>query len=106
MNSEIIAAIIGSIAGGFLAAGTGLLVEKYKNASRENRLRELFKTAIIDDLKNALVLFEKVQDDWYKSSLIWFLTLNELRKSRQIYDKHSEHVLLFQWPELRRKIAK
>ena len=106
MSSEIIAAIIGAIVGGFLAAGVGVFVEIYKNTSREKKLRELFKTAIIDDLKNALILFEKIQDDWNKSSLIWFVALNELRKSRQIYDKNSEQILLFESPELRSKISK
>jgi gas vesicle protein len=106
MSAEIIAAIIGAVIGGFLAACAGLIVEWRKGVARENNLSRLFSTAITDDLKNSILLYEKIQEDWSKSSLIWFVTINELRKSRQTYEKYNEHVLLFKSPELRQRISK
>jgi hypothetical protein len=106
MNIEIVSAVIGAVVGGFLAAGAGLLVEYRKNVSREKKLRALFKTAIIDDLKNSLNLYEKIQEEWSKSNLIWFVTLDEIRKSRRIYEKFYEHILLFKSEDLRQKVFK
>lgn len=106
MNPEIIAAIVGAVIGGFLAACAGLIVEWRKGTNREKNLSRLFSTAITDDLKNSISLYEKIQEDWSKSSLIWFVTINELRKSRQTYEKYNEHVLLFKSPELRQRISK
>lgn len=106
MSTEIIAAVIGAVIGGFLAACAGLIVEWRKGATREKNLSRLFSTAITDDLKNSITLYEKIQEDWSKSSLIWFVTINELRKSRQTYEKYNEHVLLFKSPELRQRISK
>lgn len=102
MSHEIIATIIG----GFIAAGAGLLVEFYKDKRKEVKFRKRFATAIKDDLKNSISQYEKIQDDWEKSSLIWFVTINEVRKSRKIYEKYNENILLFESAELRNRISK
>lgn len=106
MNPEVFAAIIGAVVGGLLAGGVGWFIEHNKDNRRQNNLRSLFCTAIKDDLKNSIPLYEKIQEDWSKNSLIWFVTINELRKSRQIFEKHNENILLFKSPDLRRRLSK
>lgn len=106
MYPEITAAIIGAIIGSSISVAAAVYLIKYKQDLQENKQRELFTIAILDDLKNAILLYEKIQEELSKSSLVWFITLQELRKSRQIAEKHNDLVILFKSSELRQKIKK
>lgn len=98
--NEIIAAVVG----GFLAAGTGWLLQNRQEASRIDRARKLMLIGLRDDLKSAVELYDRVLDEWEKSNIVWFTTLNELRESRQIYLKNRELLVLLDREDLRQKI--
>jgi len=82
--------IIAALAGGFLAAGTGWFLQNRLEASRLKRLKQLLIIGISDDLKSSVELYSRVIDEWDKSQIVWFTTLNELRESRQTYLKNRD----------------
>ena len=100
--NEIIAALIG----GFLAAGTGWFLQDRAEASRIKRLKELLIIGITDDLKTSVELYGRVIDEWEKSQIVWFTTLNELRESRQTYLKNRDWMALMKDETLRQKLFK
>lgn len=98
--NEIIAAVIG----GFLAAGTGWFLQSRQEASRLAKTRTLLLVALRDDLKSSIDLYERVEDEWHKSGIVWFTTLNEIRESRQAFVKNREMLVLLEQEELRQRI--
>jgi hypothetical protein len=99
---EIIAAVIG----GFLAAGAGWFLQWRLEAARIKRLKQLLILGITDDLKTSIDLYNRLIDDWDKSQIVWFTTLNELRESRQTYLKNREWLVLINDESLRQKVFK
>ncbi len=104
MSSEILAAIIGAFIGGLFSAGTGYVLIRWQEAARISRARELLTMAICDDLQHSISLYEKIDEEWKKTNLVWFSTLNELRGSRHTYENNRDWVHIFNNPELRREI--
>jgi hypothetical protein len=67
-------------------------------------LNKLFIAAIKDDLANAIPLYEKVKSIGKTQKFIPFESTNGLKKSRQVYEKYSEHLLLIEPYVLRKRI--
>ena len=98
--NELLAAIIG----GFLAAGTGWFLQYRLEAARLKRGYQLLLIGICDDLKASLELYARLLDEWEKTQIVWFTTLNELRESRQIYLKNREWLILVEDEKIRQKV--
>lgn len=98
--NDILAAVIG----GFLAAGTGWLLQTRQELSRMKRLKRLMITGVRDDLKSSDELYARVLDEWDKTQIVWFTTLNELRESRQTYLKNRDWLILFEDEGLRQRV--
>ena len=98
--------IVAALVGGFLAAGTGWFLQVCLEASRLERLKQLLLLGIIDDLKSAAELYGRVIDEWEKSQIVWFTTLNELRESRQTYLRNRDWMVLIKDEALRQKLFK
>ena len=64
--NELIAAIVG----GFLAAGTGWFLQNRQEAARVARTRSLMTLGVTDDLKAAIDLYDRVQDEWEKTHIV------------------------------------
>ncbi len=64
----------------------------------------LLLVALRDDLKSSIDLYDRVEDEWQKSGIVWFTTLNELRESRQSFVKNREMLVLLEEEELRQRI--
>lgn len=100
--SEIVAAVVG----GFLAAGAGWFLQNRLEASRMARMKKLLLVGVMDDLKSSEDLYGRVLDEWDKSGIVWFTTLNELHESRQIYLKNREMLVLLEKEATRQRIFK
>ena len=98
--NEIAAAMVG----GFLAAGTGWFLQTRLEASRLERLKQMMIIGVTDDLKSSADLYDRVLDEWDKTQIVWFTTLNELRESRQTYLKNRDWLVLFDNEALRQKL--
>jgi hypothetical protein len=98
--NEIIAAVVG----GFLAAATGWFLQSRLEASRIARLKKLMIIGITDDLKSSADLYDRVLDEWDKTQIVWFTTINELRESRQTYLKNRDWLVLIKDEVLRQRI--
>ncbi|MBU4262262.1 MAG: hypothetical protein KKC76_10395 [Proteobacteria bacterium] len=98
--------IIAALVGGFLAAGTGWFLQNRIEVSRLKRLKQLLIVGISDDLKSSIELYDRVIDEWEKSQIVWFTTLNELRESRQTYLKNRDWMVLINDEVLRQKLFK
>lgn len=98
--NEIIAAVVG----GFLAAGAGWFLQNRLEASRQKRLAQLFVIGVRDDLKSSVDLYDRVVDEWEKSKTVWFTTINELRESRQTYQKNRDWMVLLKNENLRQRL--
>lgn len=98
--NELIAAVIG----GFLAAGTGWFLQYRLEASRMERTKQLMIVGVSDDLKSSSDLYDRLIDEWEKTQIVWFTTLNELRESRQIYLKNREWLVLLKNETLRQRL--
>jgi hypothetical protein len=96
--------IVSTFIGAFLAAGTGYLFERRRENARMVQARKLLKTAIADDLKYAVSLYDKVVEEWDKTKMVWFATLNEIRESRFTYQNNKDWIHVFDDSELRRRI--
>lgn len=98
--------IIAALVGGFLAAGTGWFLQVRLEASRLKKLKQLLLLGISDDLKSSTELYGRVIDEWGKSQIVWFTTLNELRESRQSYLRNRDWMVLIKDEALRQKLFK
>ena len=97
---ELIAAVVG----GFLAACTGWFLQYRLEASRQKRLAQLFIIGVRDDLKSSVDLYDRLMDEWEKSQTVWFTTVNELRESRQTYQKNRDWLVLLKNESIRQKL--
>jgi hypothetical protein len=104
VSSDVIAALIGALVGGAISLLAGWLLQRNADNRRENRMRELFKTILLDDLNNAEELFGRLRDDLDKTGLVWQVTLNEIYASRDLYWKYKEHLVLID-AKLRKEIS-
>ena len=100
---EILAAILG----GFLSSGggDGYLQTRLEN-TRLKRTRTLLLVGMRDDLNNAIELFNRLSDDWDKSKTVWFTTINEFARSREVYVKNKDWIVLLHDDDLRVKILR
>lgn len=98
--NEIFAAVVG----GFLAAGTGWFLQSRLEASRQKRLAQLFILGVRDDLKSSIDLYDRLMDEWEKSQTVWFTTINELRESRQTYQKNRDWLILLKNESIRQRL--
>lgn len=98
--------IVAALIGGFLAAGTGWFLQARLEKSRLKRLKQLLLLGIADDLKSSAELYARVIDEWEKSQIVWFTTLNELRESRQTYLRNRDWMVLINDEALRQKLFK
>ena len=99
---EILAAILA----GFLAAGTGWFLQTRLENTRLKRLRTLLLVGMRDDLNNAIELLGRLSDDWDKSGVIWFTTINEFTESRAVYVNNKDWITLLHNDDLRIKILR
>lgn len=102
--AELAAAIVAAIIGGFLAGGTGYLLDRKREEEKANLIKRLLVAGITDDLQHSLTLYEKIAEEWDKSRTIWFSTLNELKESRRTYQNNKDWVTLLEDQELRSTI--
>ncbi len=98
--------IIAAVIGGLLAAGAGVLLQNIQEKSRVKRLKQSLVRAIQDDLGLALVLYEKIIDEWDKSQIVWFNTVNELLESRLTVINNRDYLVLFDDDDFRLKVFK
>ncbi|MGZ4958902.1 MAG: hypothetical protein ACXV7J_06600 [Methylomonas sp.] len=98
--------IVAALIGGFLAAGTGWFLQTRLEISRTNKIRELLITGICDDLDHSLDLYEKIEEEWDKTKIVWFSTLDELKESRQTYKDNKNWIVLFGNKDTRKRIFK
>jgi hypothetical protein len=96
--------LLSTFLGAFLAASTGYLFEVLREKKRFNKAKQILRTAICDDLKHSLSLYDKIADEWQKTGTVWFATLNELRESRFSYQNNKDWIHLFDDADLRRRI--
>lgn len=96
--------LLATVVGGFLAAGTGWFLQWPLEVSRLKRTKSLLVVGIVDDLKSSVSLYERLIDEWEKSGIIWFTTLNELRESPQIYLKNRDWLVLVKDEALRQRV--
>lgn len=96
--------IVSTFIGAFLASGTGYLFERRRENARMAQARKLLKTAIADDLKYVISLYDKVAEEWEKTKTVWFATINEIRESRFTYQNNKDWIHVFDDHELRRRI--
>ena len=96
--------VIAALIGGGLAAGTGWFLQVQLEKSRLKRTKKLLTLGIIDDLEQAIHLYERIADEWDKSQTIWFSSLNELKESRQTYQNNKDWILVYDDADLRKQI--
>lgn len=101
---EIYAAIIGAVIGGFLASISGVILYFFQKSWDRKKLNKLFITAIRDDLINSIPLYEKIKNTGKTQKFIPFESTSGLKKSRQVYEKYTEHLLLIEPYTLRKRI--
>lgn len=97
--------IVSTLVGGFLAAGTGWFLQSRAEASRVKRGKRVFTTGVLDDLRAAVELFDRLKEDWDRDKTVWFTTINELLESRHAYIQHRDWLLTFEDDVLRKAIV-
>ena len=55
-------------------------------------------------MKSSVDLYDRVVDEWEKSQTVWFTTVNELRESRQTYQKNRAWLVLLKNEGLRQRL--
>jgi hypothetical protein len=98
--------IIAAVIGGLLAAGTGVFLQSMQERSRVSRLKQSLIRAIQDDLNLAVVLYDKIVEEWDKSQIVWFNTVNELLESRLTVVNNRDSLVLFDDDSFRLKVFK
>lgn len=96
--------IVSAIIGGFLAAGTGWLLQHRLESGRLKRTKQLLLLGITDDLANSIELYDRITEDWEKSKIVWFNLLNELSESRHVYTNNKDWITLIEDEQLRKDI--
>lgn len=100
----MIAELAAAALGGFLAAGTGWLLDRQREATKLDRTRRMLTRAILDDLTYSLQIYDKVSEEWQKTKIVWFSTLNELKQSRQPYMNSKDWIVVLDDENMRREI--
>ncbi len=59
---------------------------------------------VTDDLKSSAEIYDRIQDEWDKTRIVWFTTINELRESRQTYLKNRDWMVLLENDGLRLRL--
>jgi hypothetical protein len=90
-----------TILGGLIAGAAGLFVNWKGDVRKNKNLRKLLITGICDDLELSLHLYDKISDEFEKTKIVWFSTLNELRESRQTYKNNRDFITIFDDEKLR-----
>ena len=98
--TEIVAAIIG----GFLAAATGYIFERRREAVSLAKTKKLLCVGIKDDLQNSIELYDKLIEDYEKTQIVYLSTIGELKESRQTYNNNKDWITLFENNDLRKRI--
>jgi len=62
--------VVAALIGGFLAASTGWFLQVQLEKSRLKRTKKLLTLGIIDDLEQAIHLYDRIVDEWDKSQTI------------------------------------
>ncbi|GEM_PF-1322446 len=106
MDYQFFSQIIAATVGGLIAGGTGWFIDFRREARKFDKLQALLITGICDDLQHSLLLFDKVFDEYEKTKVIYFATLNELRESRYVYQNNKDWVTIFEDGDLRKQIFK
>ncbi len=96
--------IIAAVVGGFIAGGTGWFIDWKRENRKFQNLRKLLITGICDDLQHSLTLFDKVSEEYQKTRIIYFATLNEIRESRYVYQNNKDWITVFEDGDLRKQI--
>lgn len=90
-----IAVLNETVLGGVLAAGAGLVADYFRNWLRERTARKRFSTAIRDDLRQALGIYDRLAEDWQKSQIVWFTTTDQFSASRASYYRNRDWAVLY-----------
>lgn len=84
-----------TVLGGALAAGAGLVADFFRNWLRERTARKRLATAIRDDLRQALGIYDRLAEDWQRSQIVWFSTTDQFSASRASYYRNRDWAVLF-----------
>ncbi|MBL0317962.1 MAG: hypothetical protein IPP74_01445 [Alphaproteobacteria bacterium] len=106
MDDQFWGQIVAATIGGAIAAGTGWFIDWRRESRKFDKARALLITGICDDLQHSLVLFDKVSDEYQKTRIIYFATLNELKESRHVYQNNKDWITVFDDGDLRKQIFK
>lgn len=98
--------LLSAMLGGFLAAGTGWLLQIQIERQKVARIRKFLSIAIADDLEHSLNIYDRIEDEWSMTSTIWFSSLNELRESRAVFINNKDSIISFNDQKIRRRIFK
>ena len=98
--------IVAAVIGGLLAAGAGVLLQSTQERKRIKGLKQSLVRAIQDDLSLAVTLYDKIIDEWDKSQIVWFNTVNELLESRLTVINNRDYLVLFDDDDFRLKVFK
>ena len=98
--------LLSAMLGGFLAAGTGWLLQIQIERQKVARIRKFLSIAIADDLEHSLNIYDRIEDEWSMTSTIWFSSLNELRESRAVFNNNKDSIISFNDQKIRRRIFK
>ena len=102
LDKQIIAAVVG----GFIAGATGWFVDWKREDRKIRNLRKFLITGICDDLQHTPTLFDKLIEEYNKTCIIYFATLNELKESRHVYQNNKDWMIIFENGDLRKQIFK
>lgn len=95
---------VSTLTGGIVAGLIGYIFEILRERTRARKEIKLLKTAIIDDLKHSIPLYEKIALDWQEEQTIWSSTLEEIFESRFAYHNNKDNIHFFDDFEIRRRI--
>lgn len=99
-NMQIIAALLGALVAGLIGVGLYFL-QQWNN---RRTLRNAFIDVIKDDLANSVNFYQQLKDTGETQRFISFEIITGLRKSRTIFDKYMEHLILIKPIDLRKRI--
>jgi hypothetical protein len=100
----VIAELAAAVLGGAITAGTGWFLERRREAAKLHQTRSLLTRAILDDLNNSLAIYDKIAEEWERTKIVWFPTLNELKLSRQPYLNGKDWAAVLDDENLRREL--
>ena len=96
--------LLGTILGGLLSAGTGVVIDYFREKNKQKSARNLLITAICDDLNNSVQLYNQINTEWLERKMIIFQTIRELKLSREVYQNNKDWIVIFEDGEIRKQI--